>query len=408
MPEESSGTRDDLRILACPATINLWTRSYARAYRLLSNLAAGDVQVDAVVNKVHEGTRVDVPNVSVEELGHDTLGGFYLAAFLKAHRSLRIGEYDIYHHMHLGFRGANPVAIAGLHDDVPFLIGPAEAGHDVPPAEVKGVLSRQVSFDIPEPAIEATYGVLAPFKDRVLNPVREYLFARTLQEADRIVAVHSDAKATFADYTDPEKIEVVPYGVDMEKFEYRERETGPELVTVGNLIRRKGHRYLLQAMPEVLQNVPDAHLHVIGTGRVEDDLRGFTTDLGIEESVTFHGHISDEALLARLHDARVFVHPSLSEGFSHVRLEAMSTGTPVVGTDVDGAHDLTRDGTDGFVVPTRDPNALADAMLELLTDEARTREMGRNAREKIERDHDYADIGRRYLDIYRELVGEAV
>lgn len=68
---------------------------------------------------------------------------------------------------------------------------------------------------------------------------------------------------------------------------------------------------------------------------------------------------------ARAYHSRAFVHPSLSEGFSHVRLEAMATGI------VDGAHDFTRDGTDGFVVPRRDPDALAKAALELLTDEER-------------------------------------
>jgi len=390
-----------LQVLACPTAINLWNRSYARAYSLLSNFEAEDIHINAVVNEIHEATHIDVPNVSIEELGRDTLAGFYLAAFWKAYQDAR--DYDIYHHMHLGFRGANPAAIAGLRDNTPFLVGPAEAGHDVPPNEVKTILRRQVSLTLPEWAIEATYNALKPLKDSIINPAREYAFAKTLQAADRIVAVHSDAKEQFAQYTDPEKIEVIPYGVDLEKFTFEGGETEPQIVTVGNLIHRKGHRYLLRAMPKILDKVPTAHLHIVGTGYLETDLQNLAKELSVADSTTFHGFVPDDELLSLLHSARVFVHPSSSEGFSHVRLEAMATGTPVVGTNVSGAHELTNHGEDGFVVPRCSSSELAEATLQLLLDERRAREMGRRAREHVEQDHDYEKIGKRYLEIYREL-----
>jgi glycosyltransferase involved in cell wall biosynthesis len=190
----------------------------------------------------------------------------------------------------------------------------------------------------------------------------------------------------------------------MDKFPFAGGREERSIITVGNLIRRKGHRYLLAAMETVVSEFPDVTLHVVGTGPLREELESQTESLGIDDSVMFHGFVDDERLVELLQRARAFVHPSLSEGFSHARLEAMATGCPVVGTDVSGAHDLTRDGTDGYIVPIGNPDALADAIIELLSDAERASEMGRNARKKIERDHDYADIGRRYLEIYREMV----
>lgn len=399
-PEEAD---DDPRVLVSPTVYTLISHHYARTYNILNNVTGG--RIDLWVNEVNPNAR-DLPDhYSVSEVGADSRLGFYLGALKQAYKALKTGKYDVYHHMVFGYRMFNPLVITGATGDTPILIGPAEAGHDIPAQEFHVVATRSLGVDLPQPITKAAYQILQPILDHVVNPVREYLFGATLRNADRIVVVHDDAKEEYARYVDESKIEVIPYGVNMGRFPFNDTPTGPELVTVGNLIPRKGHRYLVEAMPKILEEVPETKLHVIGNGPLAEEIQEHTADLGVKQAVTFHGYVSDEELLVRLHDARAFIHPSLSEGFSHARLEAMATGTPVVGTDVGGAHDLTRDGTDGFVVPKRDPDALADAAIELLTDADRAHEMGQNARQKVERDHNYVDVGKKYLEIYRELAG---
>jgi len=246
--------------------------------------------------------------------------------------------------------------------------------------------------------------ITKPAVENGLNPMREKLFSATLGRADRVIAVHSDAKQKLEQYTSPDKIEVIPYGVDMERFPFGNEVGDESFVTVGNLISRKGHRYLLDAMSTVTAEYPNAELHVVGTGPLREELKSRAVANGVAESVTFHGFVNHDKLVELLHEARAFVHPSLSEGFSHVRLEAMSAGCPVIGTDVSGARELTRDGTDGCIVPTEGSQKLAEAMIELLANDALVKKMGENSREKVERDHDYADIGQQYFDIYQELV----
>ncbi|WP_345778524.1 glycosyltransferase family 4 protein [Natrinema sp. DC36] len=342
-------------------------------------------------------------NVSVRSHDKPNRLFYFASLYRELYREVRSEEVDVYQHANLGFREFNPAVLLPPDMDTPFLIGPAEGGHAVPSAEFKRVLARQIDRDVPSILEAFAPRAAEPVVRNGLDPIRERLFGATLERADRIVAVHSNAKERFEQYTDAEKIDVIPYGVDMEKFPFRAAPGNQSFVTVGNLIERKGHRFLLDAMTTVTEEFPDAELHVVGTGPLREDLEARVATAGLEDSVTFHGFVEDEKLLRLLHRARAFVHSSLSEGFSHVRLEAMSAGCPVIGTDVSGARDLTRHGTDGYIVPTGDADALADSMLELLADDKLAEEIGRNAREKIERDHDYEKIGKQYLEIYRRL-----
>lgn len=392
-----------IRVLAAPTEIVLSSGSYARTYRLLREIGAQDVSVDVHVNRLQADTAAFPSNVSVHSHEKPNRLSYYTSLYREMYDSVRSNTVDVYQHANLGFREFNPAVLLPPSSEIPFLIGPAEAGHAVPSAEFKRVLSRQISSEVPEFVENIAAKVAEPAVRKALDPVREYLFASTLQRADRIVAVHSDARRRFEQYTDSDKIEVIPYGVDMDKFPYDPGFEEDSFVIVGNLIERKGHRYLIDAMAKVTEEFPEATLHIVGSGPLLEDLESRVNRAGIDESVIFHGFVDHETLLELLHRSRAFVHSSLSEGFSHVRLEAMSTGCPVIGTDVSGAQDLTHDGIHGYLVPTASSDSLADAMLEILADDGRAEKMGRNARDKIERDHDYEDIGQQYLQIYREM-----
>lgn len=390
-----------IRVLAAPTEIVLSSGSYARTYRLLREVEDDDIALTAYTNQLRADTSVFPSNVTIRSLDKPNRLSYFGSLYRKLNRIIRSDQFDVYQHANLGFREFNPAVL--LPPNTPFLVGPAEAGHSVPSAEFKRVLARQVDRDVPDAVEGLAANIAEPVVRSGLNPVRERLFAATLERADRIVAVHSDAKDTFEQYTETDKIEVIPYGVDMGKFPFESNTGNQSFVTVGNLIERKGHRYLLDAMKMVTDEFPNAELHMIGTGPLREKLESRAEANNIKESVTFHGFVEHEKLLELLHHSRAFVHPSLSEGFSHVRLEAMSAGCPVIGTDISGAEDLTRDGMDGRIVPTADSKALANAMLELLADDELVEDMGKYVREKIEQEHDYTDIAQRYLQIYREM-----
>jgi len=272
------------------------------------------------------------------------------------------------------------------------------------PEEFNNLLAGVVNRELPMPVSNALYYPLNSIRDVTVDPVRMTLFRRTLEAADRIVVVHEDAKELYARYVDESKIEVIPLGVDPELFEFRERTETQELVAIGRLERRKAYDVLLDALAEIAGSFPDVHLNVFGEGPEEEALREQAQRLGVSENVTFHGYVDQSVLREHLSDARAFVHPSRSESFSLVRLEAMAVGCPVVVSDVYGAREMVRDGEEGFVVPTESPEAIVEAVTTLLGDFDLASDIGRRARARVEERYDWRTIGRQYIEIYDELL----
>ena len=154
-------------------------------------------------------------------------------------------------------------------------------------------------------------------------------------------------------------------------------ESRPLLGAIGRLTEQKGLVDLLRAMRLVVDRQP-AHLLVIGSGPLEQDLRATARGLGLAEHVHFLG--SREDVLAILPCLDMVVSSSLWEGFPTVLLEAMALGVPVVASDVSGSRELVRDGETGVLAPPRAPAKLAEAILSSLADREGARAMAARAR----------------------------
>jgi glycosyltransferase involved in cell wall biosynthesis len=217
------------------------------------------------------------------------------------------------------------------------------------------------------------------------------------------VVVHKEARDLYANFVDDSKLEVIPLGVTPDEFEFTERTETNSLVAIGSLRERKGYDVLLDALATVSETYPDVHLDVFGKGPQRETLEGLARDLGVASNVTFHGYVESDVLEEYLADARAFVHPSRSESFSLVRLEAMAVGCPMVVTNTDGAREMIREGEEGFVVEPERPDALADRITRLLSDVDLARDLGRGARERVEDKYDWADIARQYVDVYESV-----
>lgn len=388
-------------VLASPVDSVLDNRGYGKSYNILNNLESADFDVEAFVGR--NNTEVTCENVNVVSLNSDTQLEYILDTYSRVYERLRADEVDIYHHMHLSFRWFNPLLVAGAAEDVPVLIGPVQAGHEVMPEGFKTLLDKSLGINVPKSVSDPLYRFVRAGRS-ALDPFRIELYRRTLQRADRIVAVHQEAKDHVSKFVDESKIDIVPLGVDPNEFTFRERRRTTNLVTIGELKRRKGFDLLLGAMERVVATVPDVHLHVFGKGPMRSKLEKQARESGIAGNVTFHGFVSQNILREHLADARAFVHPSRSESFSLVRLEAMATGVPAIVTDTSGAAEMVRNGTDGYVLPKENVQALEESILTLLTDFDLAQSMGKSAREHVETRYDWRDIGRQYVEIYQDLI----
>lgn len=159
----------------------------------------------------------------------------------------------------------------------------------------------------------------------------------------------------------------------------------PIIVIVGRLRGEKGHSVLLDAMASVATNVPDVKLLVIGDGPNRESLKLKAETLGIVSNIVWMGQKSQDEIFKLLAISDIAVVPSLFEGFGLTAAEAMATGLPVVGSDVDGLREVIEHGETGILVPPGDSTALAKALTDFLKDPDREREMGAKGRERVRR-----------------------
>jgi glycosyltransferase involved in cell wall biosynthesis len=149
------------------------------------------------------------------------------------------------------------------------------------------------------------------------------------------------------------------------------------ITTAGNIRRVKGHDIFIKAAAAILPRFPDVSFSIAGAVLEQDyfaELQSLVQDLNLSRHFTFAGNVDD--LKQYLSAADIFVLPSRSEGFSNAIVEAMAAGLPVVATDVGGNAEAVKEGASGFLVPPENPEALATAISQLLSDPSQARKMG--------------------------------
>lgn len=178
-----------------------------------------------------------------------------------------------------------------------------------------------------------------------------------------------------------EKVVVIANGVDPglgDGGDHHPRQ--PVVLFVGRLVPEKGVGVLLDAAPRVLEVHPQARLVITGTGPAAADLRAHAAALGLGERVIFTGYVDDGELARLYRSAAMAVFPSLYEPFGIVALEAMAAGTPVIVADSGGLGEIVEHEVTGLKVEPGNPRALAAAVIRLLDDPRRGRELARAAR----------------------------
>ncbi len=177
----------------------------------------------------------------------------------------------------------------------------------------------------------------------------------------------------------------------------------PVVMTAGRLIKMKGHRYLIDAVPELVRRFPRLAVVVMGRGALRDSLHDQAAALGVGAAVRIVGHRPNARML--LDAADVFVLPSRHEGMPLAAMEAMDAGLPVVATRSIGTDEVVVDGETGTLVPTEDPGALAAALAALLADPDRRATYGAAGRGRYLEHFTVEHMAARTAAVYRDVLG---
>lgn len=144
-----------------------------------------------------------------------------------------------------------------------------------------------------------------------------------------------------------------------------------------------GVEHLVEAIPKIVKEVTESRFLIIGRGRLTQKFKERVRELHIEKYVKFMGSLPREDVVAYVSASDIYVSTSFSDGTSASLLEAMTLGIPSVVTSIPGNKEWIEDGCNGSLVPTKDPNKLAEAIISLLKDEDLRRKLGEKAAETV-------------------------
>jgi sugar transferase (PEP-CTERM/EpsH1 system associated) len=230
---------------------------------------------------------------------------------------------------------------------------------------------------------------------------------------DRLVAVSQAIAAEWVKYGVPlPKIAWIPNGVDVERFRPRADvkrlrrsfgmpEEGYVIGTVGRFDPIKQYAVLIEAFAQITSRRGDCHLAFLGDGPCNEELQSLAEGLGIGTRVSWLGHRCDPELFLPALD--IFALPSLSEGMSNAVLEAMSSGLPVVCSDLSAHREALEQDKEGALIYPCNPQTLAEALEGLINDTDRRRALGAAARRKVVAQFNMARMIADYARLYGEV-----
>ncbi|HOX54359.1 MAG: glycosyltransferase family 4 protein [Candidatus Omnitrophica bacterium] len=236
------------------------------------------------------------------------------------------------------------------------------------------------------PFVSTCHGFFKPRLSRIKFPC----WGRKVIAISEAVKSHliQDLKVRF------DTIELIYNGLEARKaFEYSAdelaetrkwiglRSRGPVIGNIARLSSVKGQSYLIEAMNEVVKIFPDAQLLVVGDGKIKDDLVARVNELGLNNNIFFIPSVRETSSILSLMD--IFVMCSVAEGLGLSIMEAQAVGLPVIATEVGGIPELVKDGQTGILVPPQDSFKLAHAIISLLENREKARQLGANAQKNI-------------------------
>jgi glycosyltransferase involved in cell wall biosynthesis len=283
-----------------------------------------------------------------------------------------------------------------------------------------------------KPFIQVIHG---PLKDEYLQALKNEnqsarnrlanLFMRYLASLEKQTAKKSTLIVTESKYSmnkimehygvDRAKIQVIPNGVDQEKYKPQSEKAvvraqfriGNEqcVLFVGSLIPRKGLPFLVEAAKKIVQQSDRTKFLIAGEGPLRTQIQTNLQAANLTGNFEFLGKVSEPQLQALYGCADVFALPSIQEGQGIVLLEAQASGVPVVAFDVGGVGEAVQNGETGFLAKLGNTNEFAEAILKLLSDQMLRERMGANGRRFVLENYTWNICAEKMLQVYCKVLG---
>ena len=215
-----------------------------------------------------------------------------------------------------------------------------------------------------------------------------------------------------------EKINVVPNGVNLNKFTGMDRDytfrrryamdNEKIILFMGRLVYEKGIQYLIEAMPKVLNSYHDAKLVIAGKGGMLDELKAQADYLGISNKVYFAGYMNGKDVERMYKAADISVFPSTYEPFGIVALEGMLAERPIVVSDAGGLGEIVEHGVTGMKSYCGNPNSIADSILELLFNPELCDNIVKKAKTKVKENYNWQKIAQDTHFTYQKAICETM
>lgn len=221
------------------------------------------------------------------------------------------------------------------------------------------------------------------------HPLLRFWIKRLLYRADAVVGQSHDTLSNIHKFYDSSISPVkIPLGINRplnevgRRQEYNFAKEDFLLVTVGRLVHRKAINQLISVMASLKDT--HAHLMIIGTGSLEQQLRNQSRELQVSDRVHFMGYVSEEEKFRILRMSDLYISTSIHEGFGLAFLEAMAAGLPVLCYDNGGQTDFLEDGMTGYTVKLNHQRDIIEKCRKLIQDEDSRKRMGRYCLKKVE------------------------
>ena len=243
----------------------------------------------------------------------------------------------------------------------------------------------------------STYGMVSKTLERATRDIEDL----TIAVSNGVMEAHGG-----------EDWEVIYNGIDVKEFSRRVSDSEWEvlreelsldssvtLLSIGRYTKQKSQRDLIEMMNRLSERGHDCHLLLVGSGPLEDELRRYASERGIEARVTITGRVPDVAPYYGVAD--IFVSASAQEGLPITFLEAMAAKLPIIATDIPGVREIVLEGRTGLFISHRDPEGLADAVVGILGD---VDAYGEAAYDRVEENFHINQTINEYEEVYRKLL----
>lgn len=261
-----------------------------------------------------------------------------------------------------------------------------------------------------------------PFKQKIANFI--------VKNSDKIIVVSSYIGEKLLGLISPElkidiekKMLILPMGVDIQSFQNTNDKTKLlseynikskfNLLFLGRLAEKKGISYSIKAMPKIVSKAKDVNYLICGDGHLREELEQLVKKMNLEDYIRFTGFVSNKEKIDYLTLADILIVPSIvvqsgeTEGLPVVILEGLAAGKPIIASNVSGVKDVIRDGWNGFLVEQKNPEQIAEKVLELLGNGVLKAEFSKNALTSG-KNYDWELISRKYFEMMQNLVNRRI